>query len=346
MPLFDRYIAVDWSAANTPRKGKDSIWIADSEAESVNPSTRHEAMAILTDRLIARPAGQRVMLGFDFVFGYPEGAAEAIVAVFPELPTNATRTAPLAGLRAVPQAESLQWGDSRGEGLESYARTAVAQLGGLPPSEAGRGGWSDLWAILRHLVIDNPDNSSNRFDVAAAINARLAAPHYWGHPHQHRYDNLHPRRPAAYASIPERRRAEVLARTAQPVWKLTGAGSVGSQAMLGIARLEALRHHPVLGPDIAIWPFETAFADALKRPIAITEIYPSLFPLDDPSVTPKDRGQVETCVHRFAALDAAGELRSYLSGPTNLSTAERDIILREEGWIVGIGHPSVTRQAA
>lgn len=290
MPLFDRYFAVDWSAANSPRKGKDSIWIADSAAESINPPTRHEAMAILTDRLLAsRAAGQRVMLGFDFVFGYPEGAAAAI---------------------------------------------------------AGSGDWQALWAHLADAVVDSPNNTSNRFHVAAAINARLAAPHYWGHPHQHRYDNLHPRRPAAYASIPERRRAEVLSRTAQPVWKLTGAGSVGSQAMLGIARLEALRHHPVLGPDIAIWPFETAFADALKRPIAFTEIYPSLFPLDDPSVTPKDRGQVETCVHRFAALDAAGELRSYLSGPTNLSTAERDIILREEGWIVGIGHPSVTRQAA
>lgn len=30
----------------------------------------------------------------------------------------------VAGLRAVPQGESLQWSDSRGEGLESYARTA------------------------------------------------------------------------------------------------------------------------------------------------------------------------------------------------------------------------------
>jgi precorrin-8X/cobalt-precorrin-8 methylmutase len=116
--------------------------------------------------------------------------------------------------------------------------------------------------------------------------------------------------------------------------------------MLGIARLEALRHHPVLGSDIAIWPFETDFADALGRPITVTEIYPSLFRLDDPSVTPKDRSQVETCVRRFAALDAIGELRSYLSGPTNLSTAERDIILREEGWIVGIGNERAARQAA
>ncbi len=290
MPLFERYIAVDWSAANRPRQGKDSIWIADSVAESINPPTRHEAMAILTDRLLAAcAANQRVMLGFDFVFGYPEGAAGAI---------------------------------------------------------AGSADWRDLWAHLAANVTDNPDNSSNRFHVAAAINARLASPHYWGHPHQHRYDNLNPRRPATYETVPERRRAEVLARTAQPVWKLTGAGAVGSQSMLGIARLESLRHHPSLGRDIAIWPFETAFADALNKPVTVVEIYPSLFPLDDPSVTPKDRGQVETCVRRFAALDAAGELRDFLSAPANLNPAEREIIVREEGWIAGIGHASLVAKVA
>ena len=117
--------------------------------------------------------------------------------------------------------------------------------------------------------------------------------------------------------------------------------------MLGIARLEALRHHPDLGLDIAIWPFETAFADVLDRPITIVEIYPSLFPLDDPAITPKDRAQVETCIRRFAALDAAGELRPSLGAPANLSPAERVILLREEGWIAGIGHASIpARQAA
>ena len=83
MALFDRYIAVDWSAANTPRTGTDSIWIADSAAASINPSTRHEAMAVVTDRLLAaRAAGERVMLGFDFVlsFGAPIVAAFTIAS--------------------------------------------------------------------------------------------------------------------------------------------------------------------------------------------------------------------------------------------------------------------------
>src|SRR5947208_16682746 len=40
---------------------------------------------------------------------------------------------PRAGLRAVPEAKSLQWSDFRREGHESYARMArVAQLGRRP----------------------------------------------------------------------------------------------------------------------------------------------------------------------------------------------------------------------
>jgi hypothetical protein len=330
MPLFDRYIAVDWSANNRPKSGRDSIWIGEWSdgglAESLNPPTRHEAMAIVTDRLLlARRACERIMLGFDFVFGYPAGAAEAIVGVFTDVAHSPGLTSPLAG--------------------------EVAQLGAPAPSEAGRGGgkprWSRLWSLLHRLTVDNHDNASNRFLVAAEINRRLVAPHYWGHPHQHRYDDLHPRRPAGYAQIPERRRAEILARTAQPVWKLTGAGAVGSQSLLGIARLETLRRHAVLGADIAIWPFETDFADKLIRPITVVEIYPSLFPLADASVAPKDRAQVETCVRHFAALDRAGHLAAFLSGPSSLTRDERETVLTEEGWIAGIGFdPAAPREAA
>lgn len=83
MTLFDRYIAVDWSAANERRTGKDSIWIAefgrDGTPPPANPPTRAEATASLIERIrSARAKGERVMVGFDFVFGYPRGAARAI----------------------------------------------------------------------------------------------------------------------------------------------------------------------------------------------------------------------------------------------------------------------------
>ena len=75
---------VDWSAAATPRKGKDSIWWALLHRKKgmirincrENPSTRHAAIERLANVLnkIARD-GDRVLVGFDFPFGYPTGTA-------------------------------------------------------------------------------------------------------------------------------------------------------------------------------------------------------------------------------------------------------------------------------
>jgi precorrin-8X/cobalt-precorrin-8 methylmutase len=78
--LFDRYIAVDWSANNKPKGGKDSIWIAeqvnDRRLPSVNPRTRRAAMENLVTRLESAVAtGERTFVGFDFPFGYPRGTA-------------------------------------------------------------------------------------------------------------------------------------------------------------------------------------------------------------------------------------------------------------------------------
>lgn len=79
MALFSHYIAVDWSAANTPRAGKDSIWIGEAGRDPANIPTRHAAIETLRARLIsALTEGQRVLIGFDFAFGYPGGTIKAI----------------------------------------------------------------------------------------------------------------------------------------------------------------------------------------------------------------------------------------------------------------------------
>ncbi|MEN0088005.1 MAG: precorrin-8X methylmutase [Pseudomonadota bacterium] len=87
MPLFDRYLIVDWSAANKPVKDANSIWICLAENRDGkvvellqrNPPTRREAMGIVS-RLCheALQDGKRLFAGFDFAFGYPRGAAERI----------------------------------------------------------------------------------------------------------------------------------------------------------------------------------------------------------------------------------------------------------------------------
>ncbi|MGC2411533.1 MAG: precorrin-8X methylmutase [Stellaceae bacterium] len=79
LALFDHYVIVDWSAAGQPKTGRDSIWIcrlgADGESVS-NPPTRHAAKGLLVDILArAGERGERVILGFDFPFGYPAGFA-------------------------------------------------------------------------------------------------------------------------------------------------------------------------------------------------------------------------------------------------------------------------------
>ena len=76
--LFDRVVMVDWSANSTPKRGRDSIWIGDSRShEAVNPSTRSAAMALIR-AVCAESIDERVLIGFDFSFGYPAGFARAL----------------------------------------------------------------------------------------------------------------------------------------------------------------------------------------------------------------------------------------------------------------------------
>ena len=83
MPLFETHIVVDWSANSKPtrsRPTKDGIWwAANRHGEALAPEyarTRHDAVdriaAFIADEL---DAGRRVLAGFDFPFGYPEGVA-------------------------------------------------------------------------------------------------------------------------------------------------------------------------------------------------------------------------------------------------------------------------------
>lgn len=75
-------VIVDWSAASRPKTGRDSIWICrrDGAGERLdNPPTRHAARALLAEFLAgASGRGERVLLGFDFPFGYPTGFAAGL----------------------------------------------------------------------------------------------------------------------------------------------------------------------------------------------------------------------------------------------------------------------------
>ena len=89
VPLFHTHIVVDWSARSKPspaKPTKDSIWwaVGPPRPEAVSSwrrrdyaRTRHEALDRTSPKLIADEldAGRRVLVGFDFPFGYPAGVA-------------------------------------------------------------------------------------------------------------------------------------------------------------------------------------------------------------------------------------------------------------------------------
>lgn len=80
--LFDRFVFVDWSASSKPATGQDSVWIAEGDLRSqtpTNPRTRNQAIAHVRQLLLAAVADEeRVLVGFDFPYGYPSGFADAL----------------------------------------------------------------------------------------------------------------------------------------------------------------------------------------------------------------------------------------------------------------------------
>lgn len=78
---FDRILVIDWSSSNGRNKGKDSIWVADSAGKSVNLPTRHEAITFVERATVRTQShNERMLIGWDFAFGYPAGFAAAIGA--------------------------------------------------------------------------------------------------------------------------------------------------------------------------------------------------------------------------------------------------------------------------
>lgn len=82
--IFDVHIIVDWSSRNAPSPAKpfkDAIWWAIAQDGRVAPPeyarTRGEAIERLSTSIDeALAIGARVLVGFDFPFGYPKGVAE------------------------------------------------------------------------------------------------------------------------------------------------------------------------------------------------------------------------------------------------------------------------------
>lgn len=303
--LFDAYIVADWSASSVPKTGADSIWIGDRyrdkrgriHFEVSNPPTRLEAEAQLLHRIQRHlDRGRRLLVGFDFAFGYPRGTAQAL-----KLDT------------------------------------------GHAPA------WKAMHRFISDRMVQQVDNRNDRFGFAEDLNARISGGRFpfWGAPHTRPDSPYLPKtktgRQAPSRPLPDQRRTEIWIQdtfSARPksVWQLAYTGAVGSQVLLGLPTLTALR---AALPDSRIWPFETGFQDLSKsRPDTIrcvlAEVYPSTVATDLSRGQIRDAAQVRALSDRFFSADKAGFLAAAFGPPRGLQTEEIAHIETEEGWILAI----------
>jgi hypothetical protein len=222
-----------------------------------------------------------------------------------------------------------------------YPRGFAAALG---HRGSRRHAWRHVWGTLRDLVGDDERNANNRFEVAAALNARVSGGFgpFFGRP---------PRVPAAVAAhlsscqrgvfdfslrtrsgatLARLRLADAAARTASSPWFVYGgANSVGGQALVGIPHLARLRE---AFPDSRVWPFETGtvLPPRTKARIVVAEVYPTMFHLRRGGAEVHDRLQVIATAEAFARLDAEGRLDELFA-----AAPEDPAVLDEEGWVLG-----------
>ncbi len=82
--LFDRYIMVDWSSKDglsTVAPEKDAVWMAVAGESGDIKETYFRSRAACVQAVLeelGRSGGSRVLVGFDFPYGYPSGFAAAL----------------------------------------------------------------------------------------------------------------------------------------------------------------------------------------------------------------------------------------------------------------------------
>jgi precorrin-8X/cobalt-precorrin-8 methylmutase len=212
--------------------------------------------------------------------------------------------------------------------------------------------WQGVWREIALRIRDSDDNVNNRFEVAAALNARISGRQFpfWGCPKSAAGPMLSPTKPDGFDNgLAEYRLADRVTTGPHSLWQLAYAGNVGGQTLLGIAHLQALRRHPWLAEAVRIWPFETGLRPLLRPGggdwrLLFAEIYPSILPAAPADGEVRDEAQVRTMVRHLARLDGAGRLGALFGGPHDLTSEERRRIETEEAWILGIETARRTRR--
>lgn len=210
----------------------------------------------------------------------------------------------------------------------------------------GEAPWRAIRDFLLKEMKDKPDNSNNRFALAARMNRLISdGPFpFWGCSKKDELTTLsikkvreHGPKDIAEYRITENHVAETRKARPQPVWKIAYAGAVGGQTLTGIPAIERLREK---FPSLKLWPFELPLAKVDEEAlgdarIVVSEIYPSLVAAQVGASEIKDEAQVRTMAEWFAERDASGKLGALFATEAKLTDAERTAVTQEEGWILG-----------
>lgn len=195
--------------------------------------------------------------------------------------------------------------------------------------------WRATWSHLARELAAPPDDADDRWRVAADLNRRIGTPHYWGAPPSRAGAHLTSTRPVTRRLADDRLTEERLragGRRPFTVWQLLGAGSVGSQAITGIALLERLRTR--FGDNLHIWPFDTGIDRVPDAPIVIAEVWPSTIDFDHVEHPVKDARQVIALAEWLADAQHTGRLVSMFTPQVDPGDVDR--VVGEEGWVLGV----------
>ena len=302
--LFNAYVMVDWSAASgeKPNLGPNSIWIGVQKRDS------------------------RFRPTFEAHNPPSRQTAEAILRnVLADLQRKGDRA--LVGF-------DFPLGYPEGT-------AAALKFQGEP--------WAAMWKFLGSGIVDPPGKMNNRATIAARMNRLMTdGPRpFWGAPRAaDATTHLSKTKPSDHnGALPEFRRAESLTRArmkaqgAKSVWQLTGNGSVGSQALVGIPAVKRLRDE--LGEKAVVWPFETGWKALTEQDLAgkdavLAEIYPATIPVTPVQGETLDAAQVRSLCEHFSRLDADGKLASAFGPGKDATEADIAAVQAEEGWILGV----------
>jgi len=303
---FDAHIAIDWSASSVPSSAKpaaDAIWLGVrldglGEQSEIYFRTRHECVIYLRGLLIDLVSkGLRVLVGYDFDFGFPRGFAEALGCTDEE-----------------PWRYTWQHLTSRINDQDDNRNNRFEVAGWMNDAVRGDNAVGPLWGKPAKLQLSSVSAKSPGFPYVARGNIRLRS---------RRWCELHERKAQPIWKL--------LGTASVGGQSLVGIPKLNSlrvdHDLSKVSRIwpfETGFSSSVLDDDsvrvvhIEIWP--GLIGSRLNSSLQI-----------------KDQAQVRAVVDWFCALEEKGQLPWLFEPPRWLSSEQISDAESEEGWVVGSG---------